>query len=472
MAVRQSMLQQPAATIAAALRDGETDARSLLDDAAGRHEAFGERLNAYLTWTPDLARKAAEAADAAFAANYDLGPLQGLPVSIKDIYGVRGMPTYGGSGKPLPEAWTREGPVVASIKAGLAVITGKTHTVEFAAGGIGDNVHWGAPRNPWSRDEHRAPGGSSSGAGVSLWEGSALFAFGSDTIGSVRIPASMTGTVGLKITYGRWPEDGIVPLRRGLDTPGPLARTVADAAFVFAALDPAHRDEPLVLPARVAGAQIGDFRLGIADACFWDGCDRDVAACVRAAIGELERAGARIADAPSPEAAELLPFVMSGGFPNTDLLSLLENELAGRAGQIDPALAARIESARNDSVLDHLRRQRWLQQLRTRAIASFSGFDAVLSPTVPVTPPLIVDGAPVVDKGVSPIITARNTCAANFFAQCALSMPAGLDSRGLPAGLQIVAPGGQEEKLLAIAAAAERVLGTPLQRLGQPPLLD
>jgi Asp-tRNA(Asn)/Glu-tRNA(Gln) amidotransferase A subunit family amidase len=178
-----------------------------------------ERLHAYSFWAPEQARTVAKAADAAFAAGVSAGPLQGLPVSIKDLFAAAGYPCFAGSSRRLPtEPWERDGPLVATLRRQLGVIMGKTHMVEFAFGGTGQNSHHGAPFNPWDATAHRSVGGSSSGAGVSLLEGSAVLAFGSDTAGSVRIPACMTGNAGLKVTIGRWSTNGIVPLSFTFDT--------------------------------------------------------------------------------------------------------------------------------------------------------------------------------------------------------------------------------------------------------------
>ena len=192
------------AETARALRSGELTSRSLLETARQNHEDRGDQLNAYLVWADEMATKAAVAADAAFAAGRDLGLLQGLPVSFKDHYGVEGLPTYAGTSMRLPEKWEREGPVVRDTKRQLAVITGKTHSVEFAASGMGDNMHWGAPRNPWDPNLPRGVGGSSSGAVTSLWEESCLVSFGTDTRGSIRIPGAMSGVVGLVTASCRW----------------------------------------------------------------------------------------------------------------------------------------------------------------------------------------------------------------------------------------------------------------------------
>ncbi|HEY6335204.1 MAG TPA: amidase family protein, partial [Alphaproteobacteria bacterium] len=171
-----TFLSQSLPSIAAALRRGEVSSLELVEAAIVRHKDVGGPLNAYKSWNTDEARLQARAADAAFASGADLGPLQGLPVSVKDLYGVKGWPTYAGTPRRLPERWEQEGPVVSALRRQLAVAVGKTHTVELAFGGLGVNPHWGTPLNPWDARTHRVPGGSSSGAGVSLLEGSALVA--------------------------------------------------------------------------------------------------------------------------------------------------------------------------------------------------------------------------------------------------------------------------------------------------------
>ena len=465
-------LDQPLREIAKALRSGDTNAAALLHEAQNNHDRWGKKLNAYLTWDPALSQRSADAADASFAAGYDLGPMQGMPISIKDLYGIRGYPTYAGSGMQLPSAWEREGPVVRSLKSQIAVITGKTHTVEFAAGGIGDNHHWGAPWNPWDANTHRGPGGSSSGAGVSLWEGSALVAFGSDTMGSVRIPASMTGVVGLKITYGRWSNEGIVPLRSTQDTPGPLTRSVADAAFVFSSLDRTHRREPQRLLDQLMGAELDQFTFGIADDCFWEGCAPGIAETVRETVAALEQAGARVVDAPSPGTAELLSVVMGGGMSNAELVGFLEDDLPEWIDQLGPGLKERILKGRDQSAVEYIRQEKWLAALRADAPADFDGIDVLVAPTLAVTPPVLIDGKPPVSPDNPPIISARNTCAANFLGQCAITLPVGQDGEGMPVGLQLTAPARGEEQLLAAAMAVEKLIGTPKDRLGTPPMLE
>src|SRR5436190_4704294 len=293
---------RPLIEIAREVRDRRATARELVEAAIARHEHFGGRLHAYSFWAPEQARAVADAADATFAAGVSAGPLQGLPVSIKDLFAADGYPCFAGSTRRLPaDPWEQDGPLVATLRRQLGMIMGKTHMVEFAFGGTGQNSHHGAPYNPWDAAAHRSVGGSSSGAGVSLLEGSALLAFGSDTAGSVRIPASMTGNAGLKVTIGRWSTGGVVPLSFTFDTPGLLARSVCDLAHGCAALDPAGID-PLTLVARGGMHDLSGIRIGVGDAFLWRDCDPGIAETTQEAVDTLVRAGAIARDFTLPEA--------------------------------------------------------------------------------------------------------------------------------------------------------------------------
>jgi aspartyl-tRNA(Asn)/glutamyl-tRNA(Gln) amidotransferase subunit A len=225
-------------------------------------------------------------------------------------------------------------PLVATIRRQLGAIVGKTHMVEFAFGGTGLNSHHGAPYNPWDAATHRSPGGSSSGAGVSLLEGSAFLALGSDTAGSVRIPACMTGTVGLKVTLGRWSTEGVVPLSHSFDTPGLLARTVSDAAYGFAALDPRLGD-----PAAIIGKSsrsLDGIRIAIHDPFFWNDCDPGIAEAVKDAVDLLAGNGAVLRPTTLPEVTEAYALFLEGGLSAVELRSFVDRELPEWLDQLDP----------------------------------------------------------------------------------------------------------------------------------------
>jgi len=457
-----SALTRSLAALAADLDDGLITARGLAEEAIANHEIQGEPLHAYLTWTPTRARKAADAADAAFAAGMRAGPLQGIPVSLKDLFAAKGFPTFAGSNRRLPPAWEEDGPVVASIRRQLGIFMGKTHMVEFAFGGTGQNHHWGAPRNPWDKGVHRSPGGSSSGAGVSLLEGSALLALGSDTAGSVRIPAAMTGTVGLKITLGRWSAAGVVPLSPTFDTPGFLARSVADAAYAFAAIDPAAP--------RIPSPDIAGLRIGIGDPHLWGECDPGIAEGAKAALDALGAKGAVLREGLLPEAKDAYQVFLAGGFSAIELRNFLDQNLPAWLGELDPVIAPLVMNAEKLPAREYLARLDRMKGLAPPARARFDSFDVIASPTVCITPPPIseaedADGHWRINRRL-----VRNTVGVNYLGLCAVTLPVALDCAGMPVGLQFIAAPHAEERLLAVALAAERVLGTARERLGAAPL--
>jgi aspartyl-tRNA(Asn)/glutamyl-tRNA(Gln) amidotransferase subunit A len=465
------LLSRPLIEIAADLRARRVTARELVELAIGRHERFGERLHAYSFWAPEQARMVAQAADAAFAAGVTIGPLQGLPVSIKDLFAASGYPCFTGSSRRLPaDPWERDGPLVATLRRQLGVIMGKTHMVEFAFGGTGHNSHWGAPYNPWDAAAHRSVGGSSSGAGVSLLEGSALLAFGSDTAGSVRIPASMTGTVGLKVTLGRWSTEGVVPLSFTFDTPGLLARSVSDVAYGFAALDPAGID-PVGFIARAGTRDLAGVRLGVGDPFLWRDCDAGIAETAEEAVNALVRAGAIAREFTLPEAEAAYAVFLEGGPSAVELCSFLDRELPDWLEQLDPVIAPAIRQAETLSARDYLGRIARLRALARTAAPRFDAVDVIASPTLCLTPPLMAEVADAESHLRVNRRIVRNTAAVNYLGLCAITMPVGRDSAGMPVGLQLAAPANAEERLLAVALAAERVLGTAADRLGTPPQL-
>ncbi|HEY3146526.1 MAG TPA: amidase family protein [Dongiaceae bacterium] len=432
--------------ISARLADGQLRARALIEEAQARHDPS---LNAYKTWAPDFALRQADAADAAFAAGNRLGALQGIPVSVKDLYGVERLPTFAGSPRELPARWRQEGPLVRTLRSQGAVIMGKAHTVEFAFGGLGVNAHWPAPWNPQDRKVHRSPGGSSSGAGVSLGEGTALIALGTDTAGSVRIPASMTGNAGIKTTKGRWSTDCVVPLSPTFDTTGLLACSAADLAFAFQQFDgaavPALRD--------LAGV-----RLGRAERYFWEDTSPGVSERVDEALSFAAVDGARVADAELPAVKELFELYHKGGIVSAELYAFLSAELPDWLGTLDPRVRRRMDAGKGLPAWDYLQRRARYAALSADAASSLAGVDALVCPTVPITPPPVADIADDEVYTRTNLLALRNTCPASFLGLCAVTIPAGRDAAGMPVGLQLVGAPSSETRLLAIAVRLERVL--------------
>jgi aspartyl-tRNA(Asn)/glutamyl-tRNA(Gln) amidotransferase subunit A len=461
------LLSRPMIELAALMAEGEIKARTLAEEAIANHERCGGKLMAYSQWAPEHARRCADAADAAFAVGSRAGSLQGIPTSIKDLFAHSGFPTFAGSPKRLPAKFELDGPVVAKLRRQLATVTGKTHMVEFAFGGTGHNAHYGAPRNPWDGSAHRSPGGSSSGAGVSLCEGSALLAFGTDTAASVRLPAAMTGNAGLKFTKDRWSTDGIVTLSHSFDTPGILARRMEDAAFSFAALDPNLGDGFAFL--RSAPKSVAGIRIGLADPWFWDGCENGIAEIAKAAIDQLARAGAIVKEVAFPEAQDAYAVFCEGGVSAIELRAFLDHELPGWIATIDPVNAPPVKAAASVPARDYLLRLWRLKTAAKAAVARFDDVDVIATPTVMLTPPLMTASTPEIfwmqNRGI-----VHNLVPVNFLTLCAATLPVGLDRLGMPVGLQLIAKGGGDERMVAVACAAERVLGTPHERLGTAPM--
>jgi len=463
-ATRMTTTHETLSDIARALREGATSSRVLTDAAIAAHDASEDRLHAWKAWAPEAARARAAMADAMFAAGVDPGPLAGMPVSVKDLFGVPGLPVFAGTDMEMPEEWQRAGPVVAGVLRQMGVVMGKTHTVEFAFGGVGANVHWGAPVNPWSKDRPRAPGGSSSGAGVSLAQGAALVALGTDTAGSVRVPASVTGQAGLKITHGRWSSEGIVPLSPSLDTPGLLCRSVADLAYAFAALDPSGQPEP-------RAAAIGGLRIGRADRPFTDDMDPSVAAVFDAVMTRIASAGARVTATDLPGAETALEVFRAGGLAAPELAAFMRSHFPERIARLDPAVRLRVEGVDTLTAIEYLQRRETLARCARQAAQVFDSVDVVATPTVPISPPLMADLAETEAYRRANMLMLRNTAVANLTGLCALSLPIGLDANGMPVGLQLMGPGGSEARLLAAGLAVEGVIGRGPDLLGRPPMV-
>ena len=454
------------AELGADLRAGKIKARALAEQVIAAQDALEPSLHAYRDRDDAYTCAQADAADAAFAANFELGVLQGLPVSAKDLYAVSGYDTYAGTAHPLP-MFTEEGPVVRAVRSQLAFITGKAHTVEWAFGGIGMNPHWDTPRNPWDAQDHRAPGGSSSGAGVSLWQGSAVAALGSDTAGSVRIPASWTGTVGVKTTFGRWSLDGIAPLSPSLDTAGVLTRTAEDAALAFASLDP-HVADPMDFLRRCRLADAGRYTLGVCEWMFEDN-DPGVAETVQAALRELEAAGARIVKVDVPNLAELHDLFRRGGIAGLEFASFINQPgMEKWKNSVDPIVRSRFAAIEAVPAREYIARVQRIAEMAAEAKPVFEGIDAIVGPTIPITPPKIADLQSVDAYQAKNLMSLRNTSVGNILALSGVTVPAGLDAAGMPTGLQVLTPNGADELALAMAVAFEKVLGSARQRLGTP----
>lgn len=447
------------------LRSGAIRSVQLIEHCIQNYERTESLLNAYKTWNGDAAREQAGAVDTLFKHGLDSGPLMGLPISIKDLYGVPGMPVFAGSKERLSSAWESPGPVAQAVLGQLGVVTGKTHTVEFAFGGVGVNAHWGTPVNPWNVDQARVPGGSSAGAGVSLGQGSALLALGTDTAGSVRVPASVTGTVGLKTTFGRWSNQGIVPLSSSLDTPGILTRSVEDAIFAFEAIDPSQTNTPqnVRIPESLAGKVFA-----VPDNFFWDDADASIVEQVENAIRTIESLGGQVVRTTLPNCNEVYGLFTQGGLAAPELSAFLAKEMPEKIAALDPVVRLRVEGAEAISSVEYVRRRMVLDQAALQACQFFERFDVVLTPTVAISPPKASDVQTSESYKRANMLMLRNTSIGNLLRLSALTMPVGKDANGMPVGLQLMGAQFAEAKLLAMGRVIEQKLGVPRELLGAP----
>ncbi len=465
----RDLLDRPLTEVAAALRQRRCSAAELLEEALRCHAERGAPLNAYKCVDVEGARKGARRADRILDREAVPPPLCGLPVSVKDLYGMGGLPTFAGTARQLPESWSRDAWLVAALRRQGAVLTGKTHTVELAYGATGVNPHWGTPWNPWDADRHRIPGGSSCGAGVSLWEGSALIALGTDTGGSIRIPASMTGTVGHKTTKGRWPTDGVVPLSSTLDTVGALTRRVSDSVYFFGSVD-GRWGTPESLLRRLTALGNG-IRLGLPRCGIWRECQADVADVLHGALAELRADGWLVTEMDGGLLDGAGHLYMHGGMAGAECRDFLERDLPGWLERLHPTVGSRLKDA------PPLTSERYglavaeRERLAAAATELFAQAQVLALPTALLTPPSVDELGPMARYREVNAACLRPTCPVSMLDLCAVTVPVGLDDAGMPVGLQLVALGGEDETALAAALAVERVLGDALQRLGTPPAL-
>ena len=440
--------------LSAALENRRLSPVDLVEALLARIARRDPALHAFVAVYADEARLAAEGAARAFRSGHRIGPLHGIPIALKDLVELEGRVTTGGS-----KAWAgRVSPVTATlarrlVEAGMIVL-GKTHTVEFAMGGYGTNAELGTPWNPWDLRVHRTPGGSSSGSGVAVAAGLAPVAVGTDTGGSVRLPASFCGIVGLKVTVGRISTHGVLPLSTTLDTPGPMTRSVEDAAILFRALegadphDPRTRLEPPVDPMPLLRRGVAGLRLGVLPDSERAGIDAEVLDAYDRAVEALARLDARLEPVR-------LPRTFQDYFAGVGRIFAPEGYHAvGALAEdstlpLDPNVRARILQGRGVTARDYLETLRQQGEDQRAFAAATAELDAVLTPTTR-TPALPLAG---LDETITP---AHFTRMANYLGLCALAVPNGLTRGGLPTSLQIIGHPFAEATVLRIGWAYEQ----------------
>jgi aspartyl-tRNA(Asn)/glutamyl-tRNA(Gln) amidotransferase subunit A len=422
--------------------------RDRLEQALARiADPKGQGARACLTVYGDIARAAADASDARAARGRSLGPLDGVIVSIKDLFDVAGEPTRAGSKILAEEAApaAADAVVVQRLRQAGAVIIAKTNMTEFAFSGIGANPHFGTPGNP--RDRRRVPGGSSAGAPVAVADGMCDIAIGTDTGGSVRIPAALCGLVGFKPSRQRVPTEGAFPLSKTLDSVGPIARSVVDCAKADAIMT-GEEFVPLE-PIALAG-----IRFGLSEGLLLERLDDIVAPAFKAAVARLDAGGVGISREDLPLLDDWAAVNERGGVIPPEACEVHRDRLRRRGTDIDPNVRFRIERGCAVSEADLAETLRERRRLVAAMDARLAGLDVLVMPTTAIVAPTIAE---VDDPKVFAVRNAavlRNTSMVNFFDLCAISLPL---SASLPVGLMLVARNGQDPRLLRIADAVMRL---------------
>jgi aspartyl-tRNA(Asn)/glutamyl-tRNA(Gln) amidotransferase subunit A len=458
----EELTRLPVHEIALRLQQRRLSPVDLVDAFLARIAAHEPRLHAYTEVYAQDARLAARGADAAIRSGHAVGPLHGVPIALKDLVELEGKVVTGGS-----EAWQarraeRTATLAKRLIAQGLIVLGKTHTVEFAMGGWGTNSRRGTPWNPWDAARARTPGGSSSGSGVAVAAGLAPWAVGTDTGGSVRLPSSWCGITGLKTTIGRVSTYGVLPLSPTLDTPGPMARSVEDAALLYTLmqgpdpLDPLTRGLPYTDPMPTLRRGVRGLRLARMPEGERQHASADVLAAYERSLAELERLGADIVDVQLPfRFADVAAYNLR--IMAAESYALYHALIDDEAAPLDPHVRPRIAAGRELGARDYIEALRMRDTMKQQFAAAMAGIDALLTPTT-LTTALPLDE---VDQTQAP---AHYTRFANFLDLTALALPNGADPAGLPTSLQVVCRGCDEATALRIGWALQQATDWHLRR--------
>ncbi|MFT8655216.1 MAG: amidase [Acetobacter papayae] len=440
---------------AQALADGRTTARALVEQALERiNDPQGEGARVFMTVHADAARRQADIMDTLRQQGRAPTIAAGLPVSVKDLFDEAGCVSRAGS-LVLENAApaSMDASAIRNIKQAGMLSMGRTTMTEFAFSGVGINPHFGTPANPWRRQEQRIPGGSSSGAAISVSDSMALAGIGSDTGGSCRIPAALTGLVGFKPTAGRISTQGTIPLSSTLDSVGSIGRTVRCCW----AVDSLMATGTLHVQDAPYGRTGSTLRLGILSTMVMDGMDQTVAQTWEHCLSRLAAKGVALETFSCPPLLDIPTANSKGGFPAAEALAWHTPLLAEHAQTYDPFVLQRILRGHEQTAVDYIT----LLQARARLIRQAADimvhYDAVILPTVPVIAPKISDMDDNAQYVATNMLLLRNTAIANFLDLCAISLPCHKPGDA-PVGLMVMGQNGQDSRLFEIAAQLEHLL--------------
>jgi len=436
--------------LADALRRGQRRSADLVEeslDAVARH---GERTNAFIHLDADAARAAAREADADMRRGMHRSLLHGIPISIKDLIDVRGLPTSCASRVMPATPASDDAPLVTRLRAAGAVLFGKTNLHEFALGTTSDESAWGPVRHP--ADRSRSAGGSSGGSAAAVATGMGVASIGTDTGGSIRIPSAACGVVGLKPAYGEVPLEGVVPLSQSLDHAGPIARAVGDAACLWEVLCGRPGEiEPPPAPR--------ELRLGLLGGAFDGPLDEEVRTAVDAAVDAFQAAGIAVSRVSLPGAEAIPDAYVDLALP--EAAAWHDAHLDRYAGAYSPGVATRLERGRSVPAVRYLAARETQRRVEQAVSQALRTVHALVTATLPITaPPLGQEEVLVGPESVKVPVRAvmlKHTQPFNLSGHPAISIP--LPVTGLPVGLQLIGPRESTPRLLAVAAACERVLG-------------
>lgn len=432
------------------LRDGRTTVVKTVQDYLDRIERLDSQLRAFVYTDPESALRAASAMDALLASGTDLGPLMGVPVAVKDVVAVAGMPTRVGSDVDVEDLVGVEGGFIGALRRAGCVILGKTQTVEFAVGSAGTNYRRGTPRNPRDPHHFRVPGGSSSGSAVAVAAGLCALAVGTDTGGSVRGPAAFCGIFGMKFGGPSMPDDGMFSMSRSFDSLGLFAPRALDVAMAWEVLS----------GQTVPRVDLSAVKLGLPKSYFFDGLAPTMAACVQGGVDALAAGGAQVVPFDIPALGETDAVYTDIARPEALAMLGLERFKEIRP-RLNPDVAHRIAAGLEISEQRYAAAQRRRHVLLAEVLASFKNVDAWIAPVKQHFPPIYPGDFPSADAEAA--MESRcfgPTRPANVFNLCASALPLGLHDERLPAALQLLAPAGQESRLLGLSIACEEVLGS------------
>jgi aspartyl-tRNA(Asn)/glutamyl-tRNA(Gln) amidotransferase subunit A len=451
MSTTRDLTHLPAHVLAVDIAARRISPVEVIDVVIAKVKAQEPRLSAFVATYFDEARLAAEAADKAIRSGHAVGPFHGMPIALKDLVDIEGRIATGGSKVWAERRAVRTATLARKLIAAGMIVIGKTHTVEFAFGGWGTNQHMGTPRNPWDMGTHRVPGGSSSGSAVAVAARMVPWAIGTDTGGSVRLPASFCGVTGLKTTIGRISCHGVLPLTPTLDTPGPITRSVEDAALLYQLLqgeDPLDKltiGQPGAAPMAALKRGVRGLRLARIPKSERTGVAPDILAAYDRALETLAEAGAQIDTIALPKQ-----------FGDYTLLTsqIMQAEAYGLVGElaqdmtlpIDEGVRKRVLAGAKISAAEYFNTLRAREALKAEFAVAFDTFDAVLTPTTMMTAIPVED----VDQLVAP---SHFTRFVNILDLCGLAVPTGISAEGLPTSLQIVCRSYDEDTALRIGWA-------------------